>query len=135
MTESVRWDIVIDRATDFAMQIHWTNEDNEPYSVSAPIRMQVKSDAGVTAIDFVTDPEMSSLGGASITYNTDLGIIQLAADSSSTDVPEGTYFYDMYATYFDEQLDTSTGFTYEVPRHVKLIEGKFVVKGRITKDV
>lgn len=138
MTEAGRADISVDQGADFAVQVVWTDNSGTPYQVVHPIRMQARSSDGVAVLTATSLDETQDNGDAqpSISYNTSLGIIQLNLTSDQTAaMPAGDYFYDLLATYAASAFTVDTGVPINATRVQKLLYGKFVVEGSVTKGV
>ena len=136
MSEAARVDIEIDQGSDFALQLYWTNAYDVPYQVTHPIAMQVKDSVGATALEFRSSEEEGENEDVRLDFNAELGLIQLSATSAQTDaLTPGLYFYDMFATYIDQNADDDQGTSVAPARRMKIMQGTVKVNGRITANV
>lgn len=128
MSTSARVDIDIDQGADFAVQLYWTSNDQQPFPVLAPMRMEIRDDVGNTLYTLAT-ADGTSLGGESILYNSDSGLIQLMIPASATGTfPAGRYAYDLFVTYQDNDVTNAT-------RVARLIYGSAYVNKRTTQSI
>lgn len=119
-------DLEIVRGADFGIQVYWASADQRPFTVVAPMRMEIRDDVGNVLYTLATgDEEVSS----SITYNSSSGLIQLQIPAAATDdfIP-GRYRYDLFVTYQDNAVTNSTRIT-------RLIKGNVYVESRVTEIV
>lgn len=122
---STSYPLVIDQGADWAVQIQWSSPSNTPYTVMAPMRMEIRGAGGQLLYALHTDDE-GATDFDSIDYNSENGLIQLQLDSSTTKgFPPGTYAYDLFVSYSDSDR----------VRTIRLINGTAVVNGRITQDL
>jgi hypothetical protein len=127
MSEAVSIDLAIDQGADFGVQIYWTDASNTPFTVTAPMRMDIKADTGQVMHSMVTITNEDE--ESSILYNSESGLIQLMMSSAETDaIPAGRYDYDLFVTYQDNEVTNET-------RLKRLLHGKVFVYGRVTKNV
>lgn len=138
MSNAVRVDLSVDQGADFAVEIYWTDYYNNPFSIEAPIRMDVRDEV-TTVMEFVAHPsgeegELSE--DISVRYNTERGLIQLVISSEKTkDVPPGNYFYDLFVTYRDQFQDPATGEMMNSTRLAKIMYGRMAVRARVTRNL
>jgi len=128
MSSSALIDLDIDQGADFGVQLYWTTMDQEPFTVLAPMRMEIRDDIGATLFTLATN-DGASAGTQTILYNSDTGLIQLMIPASSTAIfPPGRYNYDLFVTYQDNAVTNAT-------RLHKLAKGNVYVDGRYTQNV
>lgn len=128
MSTSAIIDLEIDQGADFGVQIYWTSMDQTPFTVLAPMRMEIRDDVGNTLYTLATTDGAAS-GTQTILYNSSTGLIQLiipAADTST--FPAGRYNYDLFVTYQDNAVTNAT-------RLQRLQRGSVYVNKRITRTV
>lgn len=128
MSTSAVIDLEIDQGADFGVQIYWTSMDQTPFTVLAPMRMEIRDDVGNTLYTLATTDGAAS-GTQTILYNSSTGLIQLmipAADTSN--FPAGRYNYDLFVTYQDNEVTNAT-------RLQRLQRGSVYVNKRITRTV
>lgn len=100
--------IDIYQGEDFAAQIVWTDELDDPQRIIAPCRLDCKNSAGQLQFTLET-PETELAPGeiASITLSEDIGMIQLyMEDSVTAALVPGIYHYDLFATVDDGGIYT-----------------------------
>lgn len=110
---------------DFAAQIFWTSEYNDPIPIADPVLMDVKDGVGQIALRFdsSTDPTLA----AHLSYNSQIGFFQLTAPAAATRllIP-GRYLFDLWAAV----ADSASPFD----RQARLVfGGSLVVGSRTTK--
>lgn len=128
MSSSAPVDLEIDQGADFGCQIYWTSMDQEPFTVLAPMRMEIRDDVGNTMYTLATT-DGASTGTQTILYNSDTGLVQLMIPASDTATfPPGRYNYDLFVTYQDNAVTNATRLT-------RLISGNVYVERRITRSV
>ena len=128
MATSALVDLDIDQGADFGIQFYWTTMDQEPFTVLAPMRMEIRDDVGSTLYTLATS-DGAAAGTQTILYNSDTGLIQLMIPASATSAfPPGRYHYDLFVTYQDNDITNAT-------RLHKLVRGSVYVDGRYTKNV
>lgn len=139
MSNSVRVDLSVDQGADFAVEIYWTDYNNNPFPIEAPIRMDVVSEVGGPVAEFVAYPDGEQgeyQDDVTVRYNTERGLIQLLLSSEKTgQIPPGQYFYDLFVTYRDSYQDVVTGDMINATRLAKIMYGRMVVNGKVTKNV
>ncbi len=126
-----RVDLMIDQGADFVVQIYWTDGSNSPFTVLAPMRMDIKNGTGQIVATLQTDDAAPEDSAKTIIYNSDSGLIQLQLGKEKTgQMGAGRYVYDLFVNYH-------TGNTSETEpvRLTRLIEGVITVNGRVTKNV
>lgn len=122
---SASYPLIIDQGADWAVQIQWSSPSNMPYTVLAPMRMEIRGAGGSLLYALHTDDE-GATEFDSIDYNSENGLIQLQLDSATTTTfPAGTYVYDLFVSYSDTDR----------VRTIRLINGTVQVNGRITQDI
>jgi hypothetical protein len=128
MSTAALVDLEIDQGADYGVQLYWTTMDQQPYTVLAPMRMEIRDDVGNTMYTLATS-DGSTTGGSTILYNSDTGLIQLTIPSEDTSgFPSGVYQYDLFITYVDN-MDTNA------TRIHRLVQGNVYVNKRITRSV
>jgi hypothetical protein len=128
MSTAALVDLEIDQGADYGVQLYWTTMDQTPYTVLAPMRMEIRDDVGNTMYTLATS-DGTSTGSQTILYNSDTGLIQLMIPSEATSgFPSGVYRYDLFITYVDN-MDTNA------TRVHRLIQGNVYVNKRITRSV
>jgi hypothetical protein len=121
-------DIDIDQGADFGCQIYWTSMDQQPFTVLAPMRMEIRDDVGNTLYTLATADGLTS-GTQTILYNSETGLIQLIIPAADTaNFPVGRYNYDLFVTYMDNLVTNAT-------RIKRLIKGSVYVDKRTTRNV
>lgn len=136
MSDTARVDITINQGADFAMQMYWTDNNDIPFRVVHPIRMEVRDSVSRIILTFVSGTEEGELEDHSLTFNTELGLIQITANADATDaLTPGVYFYDLFATYEDRVTTQDSEVPMSTVRRMKVIEGTVQVNGRITQNV
>lgn len=129
MSIAVRVDLVIDRGADWAAQIYWTDYTSAPFTVVAPMRMEIRNAAGALIVDLMTNTLEAEDVYPSINYNSETGLIQLHLTAAQTaSIPEGQYRHDLFVSYDDTAMGG-------VIRVAKLIYGDVHVRGRVTQVV
>jgi len=136
VSESAYADLVVDQGTDFAVQMMWTDQLNEPYRIVHPSRMQVRAVTGQLLLDMPTLSGSDPSAAAHLVYNTEGGVLQVVIPSAATDkLPVGKHYYDVLVSYeattqgFGAQAQT------KAVRVAKLLYGTFTVQGRVTKQL
>lgn len=121
-------DFIIDKGTDWFVEMYWTDYANQPYTVLAPMRMEIRANTGqVVAELFSHGPETPEGEDVTILHNSESGLIQLQLSAAATDkIGAGIYDYDLFVTYSDKTSENST-------RLGKLVYGKVHVRGRVTQ--
>jgi hypothetical protein len=113
-------EINIDIGEDFAAQLYWVDEFNNPIDVIAPCRMDAKDAEGEVVLSFRTgntaaDESTITLGGQ--------GFIQLTSPKSVTaELEPGSYVCDLFATvnnnsvFEDQEVKVFSGYVIAYPR-------------------
>lgn len=129
MSTAGRVDLEIDQGADFGLQIFWVDGEQTPFYVLSPMRMEIRNDTGQVAYTLQTDDEAPVDTVRTIIYNSDSGLIQLYIPATETaNMRPGTYFYDLFVTYRDNEITEET-------RLKRLIAGTIGVNGRVTRNV
>jgi len=132
-------DLEMEQGEDFGLQVVWTDNVNESYKVCHPMRLQARASTGQTILDLSTVDQEDELSGGtepSIQYSTQGGVVQIIVPASQTEtMPVGTLFYDLFVSYKSDTSDFITGEPTSTVRLSKLIKGKIIVEGRVTKHV
>ena len=118
----------IDQGEDWTASITYTNDFDEPYTVIAPCRMDIKNKMGATQLTLTT-PEVEIPDGSipQIGLSSEVGIIQLHIEDSVTKaLLPGTYQYDLFITVND-------GNAYAGNQIQRIIYGECVVNARVTQ--
>ena len=122
-------DLSLDQGADFGIQIYWTDESSQPYTVLSPMRMEIKNSVGGIVYALQTDDDAPVDAVQTILYNSDSGLIQLMIPASDTlNIKAGSYVYDLFITYLDNAVTQAT-------RTKRLIAGTVLVNGRVTSHV
>lgn len=119
--------LFIDQGEDWAAQIIWTDDYDEPLPVTAPCRLDVKNSTGAVVMSLET-PETPPPDGdiPPIALSSDIGLIQLYAPKSQTSaISAGQYLYDLFVTIDD-------GDTYAGSQTKRIIYGTCTVNKRTT---
>lgn len=128
MSTAALVDLEIDQGADYGVQLYWTTMDQQPYTVLAPMRMEIRDDVGNTMYTLATTDGAAS-GTDTIRYNSDTGLIQLTIPAEDTaGFPSGVYVYDLFITYADNMDNNAT-------RIHRLIQGNVFVNKRVTRSV
>ena len=128
MSTAALVDLEIDQGADYGVQLYWTSMDQVPYTVLAPMRMEIRDDVGNTMYTLATS-DGTSTGVQTILYNSDTGLIQLMIPAEDTaGFPSGVYVYDLFITYVDN-MDTNA------TRIHRLVRGNVYVNKRVTRTV
>lgn len=128
MSNSAPVDLDIDQGADFGVQIYWTSMDQQPFTVLAPMRMEIRDDVGNTMYTLATN-DGSVSGTQTILYNSETGLVQLMIPSADTATfPPGRYNYDLFVTYQDNAVTNAT-------RIYRLLSGNVYVERRWTRNV
>lgn len=128
MSTAALVDLEIDQGADYGVQLYWTTMDQQPYTVLAPMRMEIRDDVGNTMYTLTTT-DGTSTGTQTILYNSDTGLIQLMIPAEDTSgFPSGVYVYDLFITYVDN-MDTNA------TRIHRLVQGNVYVNKRVTRSV
>lgn len=113
-------EINIDIGEDFAAQLYWVDEFNNPIDVIAPCRMDAKDAEGTVVLSFRTGNTAATestitLGGQ--------GFIQLTSPKAITeDLEPGSYACDLFATvnnnsvFEDQEVKVFSGYVIAYPR-------------------
>lgn len=129
MSTAGRVDLEIDQGADFGLQIFWVDGDQVPFTVLSPMRMEIRNETGQVAYALQTDDAAPADAIKTIIYNSDSGLIQLNIPAVDTaNLRPGTYFYDLFVTYVDNEVTLET-------RLKRLIAGNISVNGRVTRNV
>ena len=117
----------IDQGEDWTASIIYTDDQDIPYTVIAPCRMDIKNKAGATQLSLLTPTTPPSDGTIPpIALSSDVGIIQLhIEDAVTAGMVPGVYKYDLFVTVSD-------GGAYAGSQIQRLIYGEVVVNQRVT---
>jgi hypothetical protein len=117
----------IDQGEDFTSSIIYTDDNDQPYNVIAPCRLDIKSRFGATQISLTTpvgavpDGTIPEIG-----LSSEVGIIQLhIEDTVTAALIPGVYIYDLFVTVND-------GNAYAGNQVQRLIQGECIVNQRVT---
>jgi len=125
MTDTYRVDLLVDKGSDFAFQLYWTDQYDEPLTITYPMKMTVAFGAPQTYISVTETPTGGEL--AYISYNAEAGFIQLSLPDSHTNTfTVGQYKYDLWAHISDPDDVVNT------TKRAKIIEGNFNVLSSVT---
>lgn len=133
-------DLDISQGEDFALQLFWTDQINQPYKVCHPMRLQARAATGQTVLDLFTADqaeELPSDASRTLVYSTEGGVVQAVVPSDVTNqLPAGEeLFYDLFVSYESQSSDFITGGETITVRLAKILQGKIRVQGRVTKSV
>jgi len=131
MSDVARVDINIYQGADWAVQIYWTSGDMRPYSVQAPMRMEIRDQLGQVPVVLQTNQTSEDLetnpDNQQILFNPESGLIQLHLTGDETSVlAPGMYDYDLWVHYKS---------TVGVVAKRAILVGRVIVQGRITQNV
>jgi len=139
MTEAAYADIEIDQGADFALQVIWTDVINEAYRVVHPMRLQARAATGQVLLDLSSLDQSAETPQAvtpTLVYSTEGGVVQVIIPSSITEqLPVGELYYDLFVSYTSTSSSFLTGDQSTSVRRAKLLTGKIIVEGRVTKHV
>lgn len=136
MSESAYADLVVDQGTDFAVQVMWTDQLNEPYRVVHPSRMQVRSVHGQLLLDLPTLSGADASAAPHLVYNTEGGVLQVVIPAAATAVlPLGKHYYDILVSYEVAASGFGAFAQTQAVRVAKVLYGTFTVVGRVTKGM
>lgn len=122
---STNYPLAIDQGADWAVQIQWSSPSNTPYTVMAPMRMEIRGAGGELLFSLSSDDDGTSAFDT-IDYNSENGLIQLQLESSTTATfAAGTYVYDLFVSYSDSDR----------VRLARLLNGNLTVSGRVTQNL
>lgn len=129
-------DLIIDQGEDFTAQIYWTDYNDDPRPLTAPMSMDIKSPYGQTVAHLYTpDVDWPDDQIEPIKYNTDTGWLQIHIPATTTDtMPAGNYSYDLWVTVDSGKVKVEQQ-TQTVFQSVRLLQGKVTVNKRITATV
>jgi hypothetical protein len=129
MSVAANVDLVIDQASDFVVQMYWTDYNSVPFSVVSPMRMQIRAQTGQLAAELVYLDTPLAGEQQTIIFDASSGLIQLQLTSDKTNlIPPGIYDYDLFVTYQDK-------FSSQSVRQIKLLFGTVEVRGKVTQNV
>lgn len=129
MSIAANADLVIDQGADFFVQLYWTDMNNVPLSVQAPMRMQIKADTGQVVQELIYQDYPAAGEPITIDFSPDVGLIQLSLEAQQTDnIPAGLYDYDLFVSYSDKQINPKI-------RLIRLLYGKVEVRGKVTETL
>lgn len=130
MSNAAQVDLSVDQGADFAIQIHWTDAGNNPFTILPPMRMEIKANTGQVLHTLTTGVyDESGLDESNLLYNSESGLLQIRLTSEQTaNFPSGSHRYDLFVTYQDDAVSGST-------KLVRLIQGQVHVHGRVTTGV
>jgi len=118
----------IDQGEDWTASITYTNDFDEPYTVIAPCRMDIKNKMGATQLTLTT-PEVEIPDGSipQIGLSSEVGIIQLhIEDTVTASLVPGVYKYDLFVTVND-------GNVYAGNQRQRIVYGTCTVNQRVTQ--
>lgn len=118
----------IDQGEDWTSSIVYTDDNDQPYNVIAPCRLDIKSKLGATQLSLTTpittlaDGEIPEIG-----LSSEVGIIQLhIEDAVTAALIPGVYQYDLFVTVND-------GNAYAGNQVQRIIQGECIVNQRVTQ--
>lgn len=118
----------IDQGEDWTAQIVYTDDFDEPYTVIAPCRLDIKNAQGATQLSLTT-PVVELPEGTipDIGLSSDIGMIQIhIEDAVTAALVPGVYKYDLFVTVSD-------GNEYAGNQVQRLIYGDVTVNQRVTQ--
>lgn len=117
----------IDQGEDWTSTIVYTDDNDQPYNVIAPCRLDIKSKLGATQISLTT-PVTTLADGVipDIGLSSEIGLIQLhIEDAVTAALIPGVYQYDLFITVND-------GNAYAGNQVQRIIQGECIVNQRVT---
>jgi hypothetical protein len=117
----------IDQGEDWTSTIVYTDDNDQPYNVIAPCRLDIKSKLGATQISLTT-PVTTLPDGVipDIGLSSEIGLIQLhIEDAVTAALIPGVYQYDLFITVND-------GNAYAGNQVQRIIQGECIVNQRVT---
>lgn len=118
--------MILDQGEDWAAQLVWTDDLNDPLPVVHPCTMEIKSTTGASLLVLETDPDIPEGTIPDIDVSTDMGLIQIYIPTAvSTNLTVGTHQYDLFVTVDD-------GNTYSGAQLNRLCSGTFTVRKKIS---
>jgi len=128
MANDVQVDFLIDVGEDWAFQMYWTDQYDDPIQVINPMKMTVKDSLGATVDTYISGSD-TPVGGQLqyLTFNTETGFIQLSLpDSYTNTLTPGIYSYDLWAHVDDpDDINNTT-------KRSKIFGGNFIVLAAVT---
>jgi len=93
-------DLHVDVGEDWACQLYWTDQYDDPMAVIHPMKMTVQFNTPET---FVSTSEAPGAGEyAYLSYNTETGFIQITfPDTHTENWTPGVYPYDLFVHVYD----------------------------------
>lgn len=124
-----RVDFVIDQGEDFTCQLVWSDFTDNPIPVTLPMRMDVKSPAGMVMFTLFPPDELPLDEIPAMTYNTDSGLIQIHISAAQSDLLEGgAYAYDLFSGVDDGETFTGNQLS-------RVIYGSIISRPRTTQGI
>jgi hypothetical protein len=121
-------DLEIDQGEDWAAQIVYTDEYDEPHKIVHPCRLDIKNNTGAVQVS-LSSPDTAPPEGTipEIAISTDIGLIQLyLEDTATAALVPGQYKYDLFVTITD-------GNAYAGNQIQRPIQGMVTVNKRTTE--
>lgn len=118
----------IDQGEDWTSSIVYTDDNDQPYNVIAPCRLDIKSKLGATQLSLTT-PVTTLADGVipEIGLSSEIGLIQLhIEDAVTAALVPGVYQYDLFITVND-------GNAYAGNQVQRIIQGECIVNQRVTQ--
>ena len=118
----------IDQGEDWTSTVVYTDDQDQPYNVIAPCRLDIMSMTGQTQLSLSTpDTEVPEGEIPEIGLSSEIGLIQLHIEDAVTSalVP-GVYKYDLFVTVDD-------GGEYAGSQVQRLIKGECIIDQRVTQ--
>lgn len=118
-------EITMVQAEDFAVQIFWTDDYNDPIPISDPVLMDVKDGNGQIAMRFLGSGDETT--GPRAYINGPAGFIQLTAPKATTaKLRPGRYLFDLWASV----ADSAAPFDRQAQQ---VVSGFLLVESRVSK--
>lgn len=117
--------LVVDKGEDYAFQIFWTDQYDQPLEITHPLKMTVSYNTPHTYISTSETPGANQY--AYLSYSATSGLIQLSLpDSYTNTLTAGVYRYDLWAHVSDP--DDVVNLT----KRVRIFGGSFTVRSAVT---
>lgn len=122
-------DIFINQGEDFAVQLIFTDEQDNPLNLANPFRMDVKDTTGQIQISLSSSDTPPDFGEIpEIAVSSAIGLVQLSLTSAVTnELASGQYVYDLFGHVDD-------GDEYAGDQVVRFAKGTVTVEKRITQE-
>jgi hypothetical protein len=124
---AVKVDLVIDQGEDWASQMIYTDEYDEPYNIIHPCRLDIKNGSGAVQIS-LSSSDTAPVEGTipEIAISTEIGLLQFyLEDTATAALNPGQYIYDLFITLNDNNV-------YAGNQIQRPIQGNVMVNKRVT---